>query len=502
MLVRGNLENLGLISPASIGFFVAIMSAFNGASMTYVPLQFIMFALLVPLLFLIKYGDRFAASVLLATFLKIYFISQVACVFLLRAPDVGLNNPTLTTLCMIVGLASGMLGIGVAMFVSRPVTGRKPILFFDPPRISYRSVAYPAAVIGILSQIVATFFTARLTSAQHGGLGGSVSGVVLFSYLAPLSLLSMSCLAAHNLTVSKSQRLFSKDLLVVIGLYLAAIAPLASKTEPLNPIVALAVVAVMFRWRVRAGPMIAGVIGILVVAQVLYPVVNYARLRAFGQERSVAAVFLETTGSLIVDPGQLESIRSFSQDYERTIGQNYFGRSLGFIDRFTPLRTDQIISAAQYSVPVGPKVFGEAAVSILPQTLGFRRDTTGVQSRIEQAFLRKRSELGKVNWENTGFVADGYFSGGFTMVAAFMFLFGFIGSLAGRITFGAMGGGVIWVPFLCEFMLFPAGLAFAGAPPQFFWGWVILAAGIYGVITYGNRFFGRVSFGRRPQAAR
>ena len=302
----------------------------------------------------------------------------------------------------------------------------------------------------------------------------------MLSYFAPLAMLSICCFAADTLIATDGRKLISRRVAIVLLIYMIEVAPLGVKTAPLKPIIALAATALAFGWRPTPAPLLVGLALILFVAGFLYPVVNVARLRSMEQRRVLPLVLIEVAGTALADPGYFATIKAKSESYEREIGQAYFGRPVGFLDRFTPLTTDRLISASTIAPAEGTRAYlAEAGSGLLPRTFGFERDMTRRQAELEAAMTRRHMENGKVGWDNTGFVADAYYSGGATTVAATLFVFALIISLISRLTFGSGRGSVLWIPFFCEFMFAPADVTLSAVAPSLMWLWVFLAGSIW-----------------------
>lgn len=477
-----HLGNGALLLPVPVGFVVGIVSMLNGAGIGYAALQMMLFVLVCPLLFVAKYDDRYTATALLVSFTKIFFLSQIVCVLLLKAPDANLMRPQTTEFAIGVGMIASVLGIGAAALLFSATPGSKPFLTIKADAAAFRRLGYPTAAIGLLSQAVWTVFIGTLSGNQSGGIGGTVSGLALFSYLSPLALLSICCFAAARLIDTGGKSILSREFVAVLAAYLVLITPLASKAEPLKPIVAVAMLALVFRWRPPLAMIGAGLVVVVFVAEFLYPTITLARLRSFGEHRPLPIVFAETAMESVADPSNLAYVKAFTKNYDRSVRQFYYGKPMGFLDRFTPRVTDELVMSAEYNTPMGWMEFSEGAKALLPQTLGFKRNVTGMQRKIEAAFLRKSDKLGRVSWENSGFVGGGYLAGGAGMVAAYMFAFAFLSSVTARVSFGTRGGGILWIPFLVTFMLVPADMALSAAPPFYFWGWLVMVCAIAGLL--------------------
>lgn len=491
----GDIENTLPLLPIPVGFVVAVMSLMAGCSIGYAVMQAILFTLVCPVLYLMKFDDRFTSTVLLVSMAKIFFISQFVSLLIFRAPDIGLMKPVQTALAIAAGLLSASLGIGAAALLTSVIPPYQPLLRLRIDANSIRRLGFPTAAVGLTAQAIWSLFAGMMTADQHGGLGGTVSGIAAFSDLAPLSLFSICCFGASTLMETNGKKLISKELIVVLSLYILLIIPLASKAEPLKPIVALSVLAVVYKWRPSAGLVAAALAVLIFVAEFLYPTITLARLRAFGEQRPLPIVFVETAIDCVTDFSNLEYAKTFTKNYDRTVGAFYYGKPYGFLDRFTPLVTDKLVVASSYKTNTSIKDFGAAAASVLPSTLGFKRDTTSVEGGIEAALHRKNLIRGKVGWDNTGFVGTGYLSGRLPMVIAVMFSLGFLASMAARTTFGPKGGTILWIPYLVAFMLIPADMAFSVAPALFCWGWIILTVGLTGIIMI---FGGRSPLAPRP----
>lgn len=473
-----HLGNGGLLLPIPLGFVVGVVCMLMGAGPGYAALQMILFTLLSPLLFIAKFDDRYTSGIILVSFTKIYFLSQFVCVLLLKAPDAHMMRPEMTEIAIGVGLAAAVAGIGAAALLFAAMPPIAPLLQVKPDAEALRRFGYPAAIVGLGAQAIWTLFIGTRTGDQHGGIGGTISGAVLFGYLAPLAILAICCFAAARLIETRGKQLLSKEFVAVLAAYIVLITPLASKAEPLKPIVALAALALVFRWRPSLAMIGSAVLVVVFVAEFLSPTITLARMRSFGERRPLPIVFAETAVNSIVDPSSLAYVKAYARSLEREGGASYYGQATGFLDRFTPRVTDLMVLQAEYNTPVGAAEFSEAAKALLPQSLGFKRDVTLTQRRVEVSVWRKADKYGKVSWENSGLVGGGYLAGGLGMVAAYLFAFAFVSSLVARITFGTHGGAILWIPFLIAFMLYPADQTLAGSAPIYFWGWVILAAAI------------------------
>jgi hypothetical protein len=476
-----------LYAPFFVGIIVLIDSMINGASAEYVALQFSMFILLIPLLFILKMDDILTSSILMATFIKIFYVSQIICMFIGRAPDAGLSSPAMTLIGMNIGMLSGMAGILLARLVVSSAPTGKPLLTLNMTPERLRRLGYITAAIGIPAQIVWSVIFARQSVAEHSGVGQTASGLVVFSCLTPLTMLSLCCFAAEQLIVTNRRALLSRPFLIILGIYLAAILPLATKTEPLKPVVAIFAVAVAFRWKPQFGILAGGLAMVLFVSQFLYPVIDYSRMHTDGGNRTGVETFAEVATKSAVDPTEFSAVKAYSKDLNRGVGQLYFGDPIGFFDRFTPLLTDRLITNSAYVQPQGVAALGQAAASLIPQTFGVKRDITGAQLRVESALRRSVQSQGKVGWDNSGFIGDGFINGGLPMAALFMFIFCFVCSMGARMTFGARRLDVFWPVFLVTFMFTAADGAFVTVTPLFFWGWGILTGSIFVILKWLER---------------
>ena len=204
-------------------------------------------------------------------------------------------------------------------------------------------------------------------------------------------------------------------------------------------------------------------------------------------QRALPAVLVEQVGETLADPSHFLAIRAKSERYEREIGQSFYGRPVGFLDRFTPLTTDRLVAAASNVPPTGTRAYlAEAFSGLLPRTFGFERDMTARQIKLETAMTRSRMEGGKVGWDNSGFVGDAYLAGGLVTVAvAFVVVAMLFGSLA-RLTFGAGIGSVLWIPFFVEFMFAPADQTLFTVMPSLTWTWLFLSAAIWVLLRWSR----------------
>jgi hypothetical protein len=476
-----------LWTPIPLGLLISVLSLAIGAHADYIIVQLIIFLLAVPLLYIVKYDDRYTSTILLISFMKIFYISQFVGIFFLSAPDTNLSEPLPTITGIAVGLTAGMIGIGLARLVIQLAPRGEPILRMNVTPRRLRRLGYLSAAIGLPAQLIWTWLMSRLTGEQHGGLGQVQSGLVIFAYLSNLDMLSLACFTAAELIDTKGRTFISRPFLALLAIYLAATAPLAAKAAPLAPLVVVFATALQFGWKFRWTPVLISILIFAFVSEVMSPVVTYSRMTAFGERLPVPVVFATTLARSLIDPSELAYVRSYSLDQGRANSRMYYGRPAGLLDRFTPERTDKLVTSSRYIEPVGPSIFGDALAAVLPQSLGFKRDVTASSRRDEGALFRHQDELGKVSWENAGYIGDGFIVGGLPMATMFMFLFGFLSSLAARMSFGARRRSVFWLLLMPLSMLFPADQTFVGTVPVYFWPWVILVTVVFGLMWWLGR---------------
>jgi hypothetical protein len=480
-------QDLWMLSPVPLGVLVSVFSLTIGAHVEYVILQLFLFFLLVPVLYLIKHDDRYSASMLLISFLKLFYISQIVSIVFVNPPDANLSAPLMTLVGLTVGLIAGLAGIGLARLIVAASPKVRPLLQMNITAHRLRRLGYLSGFVGLPAQVIWTFLTSGLNDSQRGGVGQLQSGLVVFSYLSSLEMLSLACFAAAELIDTRGRTFISRPFLAVLSIYLVATAPLAEKASPLIPLVVVFAVALQFRWKVRWVPVVTALLTFVFVSEVLLPVVTYSRMVASGQGARVPTVFLATIKDVVSDPSKLVYLKSFNENLDRGNHHLYFGRPAGLFERFTPGRTDQLVANSSYVEPEGPRVFVDALAAILPQALGFKRNTTEVSRHGEAVLFRHVDVSGKTSWENEGFIGDGFVAGGLPMAAAFMFLLGLLSSLAARMTFGAKRHNVFWLLFLPIGMLIADGSTFVGAVPLYFWPWMFSAGAVFVMLRWMER---------------
>jgi len=392
-------------------------------------------------------------------------------------------NAQLTEIGIIAGLVSIMAGILVARLVFEAAPIRRPLLSWAASPDDLRQLGYYTAFIGLPAQIFWTIHISHFTAEQHGGIDQQSTGAPVFSFLAPLALVSICCFATEELLRTNRRSFLSYRSMTVLAIYLAAILPLATKTEPLRPVVALFVVALVYRWRPRLAPVLGGLALLIVVMEFFYPAVTLARLTAYAEQRPTAVVFGEVALKSITDPGEFDYVRDYSDSYELGIDQTYFGRPMGFWDRFTPQQTDRLINGSQYVESAGISIFRDALYELLPQSLGFKK-SLNAQTRLEIALDRKTQGRGQVSWANSGYVGDGFVCGGLFMDIVFCFLCGLSLSLMSRITFVHYRADVLWVPLFCTLMFLTADSGFVSTAFPNFWTCAIYIGALYLLLRY------------------
>ena len=474
----------GVVELLALG--VGALSLLAGTAPDYVLVETLSLLLLLPLVHIIRSVDRFTGSVMLASLLKVFWISQLVTLLFWRPADQPLQQPLATATAVTVGAMAAIAGMAATALLFRPAASRLPLLTVAGPGQLGR-LGLGAALVGLPAQGIWGFLSGSMATSNSLGLGGVASGLILLFYLAPLATLSLCCFAADALIRSDGRRLFSRPLLIVLTLYMAEVAPLAVKTAPLKPVIALAAAAMAFRWKPSPGPIVGGLALLLFVSGILYPTVNVARLRAMASQRALPEVLMEEIGQSLADPDHFAANKAESERYERDIGQSFYGRPVGFLDRFTPLTTDRLVGAAANVPPIGTRAYlVEAFSGLLPRTFGFERDATARQVKLEAGMTRKRMEGGKVGWDNTGFVADAYFAGGLVTVAATFFVVALLFGTLGRVTFGPGIGSVLWIPFFVEYMFAPADVTLFTMMPSLTWNWLFLSAAMWALLLWSR----------------
>ena len=481
---KADARQLILLSPVVIGLLVGGLSLAMGASIGYVSLQLLLFLLVVPILYLLATDEKYGPAVLLAGFAKVFLISQIVSIVIWHSPDVSLLNPELTEAGIAVGVASSIAGILIARVVSAATPLRQPILAWNPQPDTLRWFGEVTGAIGLPAQILWTINAASKTADRYGGVSSATTGAPIFAFLAPLALVSICCFAAEQLLRSDRRSMFSVRLMIVLAVYFPAILPLASKTEPLRPLIALAVVALIYRWRPRLVPVLAGLALLALVMEVFYPAVTLARMRASGEQRSVAIVFAEVLGEAIANPDELSFVKAYSNGQELADGQDYYGRSMGFWERFAPGVTDRLVSGSQYVQPRGLSTLGSALAHIQPHVLGSTLTTDENQATVEMALKRRASAHGNLGWDNSGLVGDGFVAGGIGMVIVDCLLFGFLSSTASRLVFISKTKDVLWIPLFCVLMFTFSDTGFVTDAFLDFWTWVMYTVILFAILWY------------------
>lgn len=496
---RASIVQFVVLSPVVIGPIVGGLSLMMGADIGYVSLQLLLFLLVIPLLYLLTSDEKYAPALVLAGFTKVYLVSQIVSIAIWHRPDVALLSPVLTEFGIAVGVGSCIVGILLARIVAAVAPVRKPLLSWAPEPETLRWLGEVTAAIGLPAQIGWTIHSSGLSADQHGGVGIATSGAPIFMFLAPLAMVSICCFAAEQIIRSDRRSLFSFRLVVVLVVYFAAILPLVSKTEPLRPLIALAAVAIIYRWRPRTGPILAGLALFFLVMEVFYPAVTLARMEAFGRKEPVPVVFAEILGESLINPDELGYVRAYSDNFEMGAKQDYYGRPMGFWERFAPKVTDRLVSGSQYIQPRGLRTLLDAAAHIQPHVLGSKLTQDESQMQIEMVLTRQRSERGTVGWDNSGFVGDGYVAGGIGMVVVDCLLLGLLSSAASRFVFVTKTPDVLWIPLFCVMMFAFSDSGIVTGAYSHFWSWAIYGSVMYLLLWY-MRTRSRVKFLTRAGA--
>jgi hypothetical protein len=370
---------------AVAALIIAALSLLIGSGLSYVTAQL---CALTGLAAFVAISDRIPLVVsvmVIATLAKNFAISQVIKILLWQPADVGLGAPVMTAWVMAVGTLGCLVAASAYIIVVKPAPSRALLAQPLPPDM-LSLLGWTFTTIGLACRAIALFPQAN----------------VVFYYASALSYTGAAVFALQNkITAGK---VLDLRVLFVLGAGLLLGLPLQSKTAILLPFALIAILYISLRtvphWLVIAG----AALSFVSVVYILHPIVNHAR----GHGMSSLEAVVELAGN----PSEWDTVEAESDSTEaRWVNRLYYGRPMGFINRFTPNQIDDLVVIQPYSDLKFGSYLSRSLRAVLPQTFGYSREVQIGQSQLEGAFQRK-NVLG-TNFANYGLFADLFLFGGF-----------------------------------------------------------------------------------------
>lgn len=338
--------------------------------------------------------------IFIATFLKLFIISQWLKILYLQPADTHLQAPQETVFVLLLGLAA----FGAAGLAATPlVRGRGGLVKIpqDPTFLAWLAVA--AAIltfIGMIARHLLGYDRIGEEEYVHG------QGHVLFMYLDGFFPLAVAALTARAALLSGGRRFF--DGFVVAALVFTVF---QGFWENIRTGMVSGGVAFLVTYWVYGGKFgkrhIFGLLICTVFMQwLVFPLIDIQR----GLPRNLSAMeFISETLRIAGDLTDQKSRFGYDEQLENTYlswdTRLYYGDPTGFFDRFAPNALDEVVAHFERAAPFGVDALTEQVAFFVPNmllgSLGLERPTRG-GDQIEMAVLGTLSNM------NYGMFAEVY----------------------------------------------------------------------------------------------
>lgn len=296
--------------------------------------------LLSPLVIRLNGGVSSMGSLLfIASYAKLFFVSQWLKILLGQPADTHLQAPEQTVFVLLLGVGVFMLAGTLVQILFRG-SNRSPFVSQDPQFLSRLAIV----VVGLTFFSIIGRYMAGLSRAGAGEYEEG-QGLVILMYMASLMPLAVAALTARCAILSEGRRFIDRWVLLIILLTVFQGIWENVRLIMLAGLVAFGTTYIAYGGIVRLRHVIVmGLVG--AVMQVLvFPLIDIQR----GIERGLGVTgFLSETLNVASDlldaDSRAQREESLENIYYSWDTRLYYGTPLGFLDRFAPSPLDEAIA--------------------------------------------------------------------------------------------------------------------------------------------------------------
>lgn len=344
--------------------------------------------------------NNIGSLVFIATFLKLFIISQWLKILYLQPANTHLQAPQETVFIILLGLlAFGMAGPAVAVLVR----GRGGLVKIpqDPVFLAWLAVAAAIlAFIGIIARYLLGYDRIGEEEYVHG------QGHVLFMYLDGFFPLAVAALTARAALLSGGRRFL--DGFVIAALVFTVFQGFWEnvRTAMVGGGVAFLVTYWVYGGIFSKRHIFGLIICTFIMQWLVFPLIDIQR----GLPRNLSATeFISETLRIANDLTDQKSRFGYDEQLENTYlswdTRLYYGDPTGFFDRFAPNALDEVVAHFERTAPFGIDALMEQIAYFIPNmllgSLGLERPVRG-GDQIEAAVLGTLSNM------NYGMFAEVY----------------------------------------------------------------------------------------------
>lgn len=396
----------GKNSKIMIGTWIAIsiltfmFQLILGTSPIFSTISLIIF-LLAPLVVWVNGGASSMASLIfIATFGKLFFVSQWLKIFLGQAADTYLLAPVETVMT----LAMGVVAFLIAGAAIRLVFGRTAGALRLPQDPGF---LFWLAMVSIIITCFA-IVTRHLIGLSRAGVGEyeDGQGLLLLMYISVLMPLAVSALTAR--CVIRTQGRYFIDGWVLLALLLTMAQGLweNARTTMFSGFVAFAVTYFAYGGRLRFKHVFSVLVTASLMQLFLFPLIDLQRgidrglgVGGFLQETMSIMSNLLDSNARVLDEGRLEDM------YYGWDTRLYYGQPLGFLDRFAPNAVGEVVDYVQGVGTFGSENALDQLLYSIPNVILI---PLGVERPLRGGAVLEGRILGSQSYMNYGIFAETY----------------------------------------------------------------------------------------------
>lgn len=367
--------------------------------------------------------DNMGGFVFLATYAKLFLVSQWLKVGFFQAADTHLLAPVETVVVLLLGLVA-FWGAGLAL--TPLLTGRRSLLTIPNDPVFLARVAIGATLITLASiamRLVTGLNTVDGNPYEEG------RGFVIILYLGQMLPLATAALTARACILSKGQRFI--DVYVVLTILGTVLQGLLEnqRTGMMAGAISFLVTYLAYGGRIRAWH-IGGAVATGIAMQILvFPLIEVQRgIKDVTTIGEFIGETLKIAGDLTDSDTRAPYEQRLNDLYLSWDTRLYYGKPQGFIDRFTPNPLDETVDYLKYHEPFGLPELNEqllyAAPNILLNIVGLERPPRGVEI-LETSILLTNTNM------NYGVFSEVYIHSGLALFlpVSFVVIFFYAGGL-------------------------------------------------------------------------
>lgn len=326
-----------------VSLLTAGMQVALGTGGVFVTLSLLIFLLLPFAYGPMKAADSLGAVLTLATFSKLFVLSQWFKILYLQAADTHLDEPETTALVILAGLFATIAAALVLRALLPALRWRLLPVSTDPDFL--RALGVGTFVLVALAMVMRHRIGLDRLGLDDPGAVVRGEGLVLWNHLAALLPLSSALFTARRMILSGGQRVLDGWVVASIGVCGVAGLWENSRTVMFNGFVTFYLTYLFYGGRIRTLHVLGVLVAALLMHTVVFPLIDIQRSLPPGLSPSeyineTAELAIEVLGS---EQYYLYTGTALVDAYDSIVTRLYYGEPTGFLDRLAPSQVDEVV---------------------------------------------------------------------------------------------------------------------------------------------------------------